>query len=59
MKKIFTVAAAALLVTSATFAHQGKTCGKGKNCCKKETAAKKATDSKVAKTTVSVSAKKA
>jgi len=35
MKKILTLATAALLFTGAAFAHEGKNCGKDKGCCKK------------------------
>jgi hypothetical protein len=36
MKKLLTFATAALLMTGAAFAHEGKNCGKDKSCCKKE-----------------------
>jgi uncharacterized protein YxeA len=53
MKKIFTLLVAALLVTGASFAGDGKCCDKEKKCCKKEgkcdkdKEAKESKDSKV------------
>ncbi len=41
MKRIFTIAASALLFTGAAFAQEGKKCA-GKACSKKETAKKDA-----------------
>lgn len=35
MKKLITLAVAALLVTGAAFAGEGKKCGSNKGCCKK------------------------
>lgn len=35
MKKIITLAVAAMLVTGAAFAGEGKKCGAHKGCCKK------------------------
>jgi hypothetical protein len=35
MKKLLTFATAALLMTGAAFAHEGKNCGKDKSCCNK------------------------
>ncbi|MCW3106476.1 MAG: hypothetical protein JWQ09_982 [Segetibacter sp.] len=53
MKKIFTLATAALIFTGAAFAHEGKKCAKGKSCCSKKEAGKK-TDIKDVKTTASL-----
>lgn len=54
MKKIFTLATAALMFTGAAFAHEGKKCAKGKSCCNKKECAKKVADGKDAKTTASL-----
>jgi hypothetical protein len=63
MKKVFVLAAAALLVTASSFAHGDKKKACDKDCCKKEC---KKTDkkevktaAKETKTTVKLSAKKA
>lgn len=58
MKKIMTLALAAVMVTGSAFAHEGK-CAKGKETCHKETkeCCKKDKAAKAAKTTTVTSKK--
>jgi hypothetical protein len=58
MKKILTLATAALLMTGVAFAHEGKNCGKDKGCCKKGSKKECKKEDKV-KSTASAEVKKA